>query len=60
MNDKGDLLIISTLLNQQLSTTEDIERKTVIIKVKQFEVRTEITEIIRQGKVVSRSEKEVF
>lgn len=54
------MVIISTLLNQQLSTTEDIERKTVIIKVKQFEVRTEITEIIRQGKVVSRSEKEVF
>lgn len=49
----------SPSLEQQLSTTEDIERKTVIIKVKQFEVRTEITEIIRQGKVVSRSEKEV-
>ncbi|XP_052700995.1 TP53-binding protein 1-like isoform X3 [Crassostrea angulata] len=49
----------SPSLEQQLSTTEDVERKTVIIKVKQFEVRTEITEMIRQGKVVSRSEKEV-
>ncbi|XP_061164681.1 TP53-binding protein 1-like [Saccostrea echinata] len=49
----------SSDLDQQLTASQDVERKTIIVKVKQFEVRTEITEIIRQGKIVSKSEKEV-
>ncbi|XP_062574613.1 TP53-binding protein 1-like [Saccostrea cucullata] len=49
----------SSDLDQQLTASQDVERKTIIVKVKQFEVRTEITEIIRQGKVVSKTEKEI-
>lgn len=45
--------------NQQLTASEAFERKTIIVKIKQFEVRTEITEVIQQGKVLSKSEKEV-
>ncbi|XP_056021602.1 TP53-binding protein 1-like isoform X3 [Ostrea edulis] len=46
-------------IEQQLTASEAFERKTIIVKIKQFEVRTEITEVIQQGKVLSKSEKEI-